>query len=326
MSEAPRVAVIVVNTNEGGFLRRTLPLLERQTLPPHRIIVVDNGSTDGSPDEIEERHPRVEVLRLGRNAGFAAANNAGVRAAEDADWVGLLNPDAYPEPGWLEALVRTAVARPAYSMLASRQLSAEHPDLLDGAGDLYHVSGLSWRRDEGRPADGPRVLHAGEVFSPCAASALYRRDAFLSVGGLDEQYFVYFCDTDLAFRLRLAGHRCWYVPEAVVRHVGSGTTGRVSDFTVYLTHRNLIWTYVKDMPPALFWAYLPQHLAINLLLLVRYALRGQARAALSARLHALRGLPRVIRQRRRVQRGRTASALELRSSMATGLAAFPARR
>lgn len=313
----PRVHVIIVNFDGGALLERSLSALEGQTLPPQRITVVDNASRDRSAHGLEARHPRVEVLRQAENVGFAAANNLAVRSGDDAEWVALLNPDAFPEPEWLERLVAAAAQNPGHSFFASRLVAANTPDRLDGTGDIYTASGLAWRRHHGRPTAGT-AMSREEVFSPCAAAALYRRDAYLEAGGFDEGYFCFFEDIDLAFRLRLAGHRCLYVPDAVVHHVGSAITGRRSDFSVYYGHRNLVWTFFKDMPSPLLALYLPHHILLNVASLVWLTLRGQGRVILKAKWDALRGLPRVWRQRRDVQARRRIGAREVRRALARG--------
>jgi GT2 family glycosyltransferase len=316
-----RVAVVIVNANAGLLLGKAIDDLARQTLKPARVIVVDNASIDGSIDGLEHRHPVVEVIRLMENVGFGAANNIGVRAVADCEWVALLNPDAFPEPRWLEALLDAARAEPDYSFFASRLLLANEPEKLDGTGDVYHVSGLAFRRDHGCMAENvarPR----GEVFAPCAAAAMYRRSAFVEASGFDEHYFAYLEDLDLAFRLRLAGHRCLYVPESTVLHVGSPITGRTSDFTVFHAQRNMVWTYAKNMPTPLVWLYLPEHLLVNLVALAAYALRGQARVVWGAKREAIQVLPLVLAERRRLQAERRADAWQLRRLMGKGLEAF----
>jgi GT2 family glycosyltransferase len=314
------VAVVIVNLNAGELLARTLDALARQTVRPRRVIIVDNASTDGSAEGLEERFPDVEVMRLPENAGFAVANNLAVRAAEDCEWVALLNPDAFPEPTWLETLLEATRTHPQYSFFGSRLLRADDPGELDGAGDVYHVSGLAWRRGHASPAAGA-YGEPEEVFSPCAAAALYRRDAFLSVGGFDESFFCYHEDNDLAFRLRLRGERCLYVPDAVCQHVGSAIAGATSDFSLYHQYRNLVWTWAKNMPAPLLWLYLPQHLLLNASVLATFGLAGRARVIARAQRDALKGLPRVLRDRRRVQATRTVAARALRSAMATGIEA-----
>ncbi len=311
-------AVVIVNWNSGALLQRCLAAVAAQTLPPREVLVVDNDSQDGSADGVEARFPGVRVLRAGGNLGFAAANNLAAAAVREGGWLALLNPDAFPEPRWLERLAAAAAAHPGYSFFASQLVSAGDPERLDGTGDLYSPSGLAWRRDHGKPvAQAPAT--PSEVFSACAAAALYRRDAFREAGGFDESYFCFFEDEDLAFRLRLAGHRCLYVPDAVVHHVGSATTRRGSDFAVYHGHRNLVWTYVKDMPWPLVLTCLPQHLLLNVVSLAWFTLRGQAGTIFRAKWDAVRSLPRVWRARRAVQESARARAREVRQAFTPGL-------
>jgi GT2 family glycosyltransferase len=315
--EQSRVAVVVVNFNGAAIVVRCLESLAAQTRTPDRTIVVDNASSDGSPDAVASRFPDVEVLRLDENGGFAGGNNVGVRAAGDCDWVALVNPDAFPEPAWLERLLECAEAHPEFSFFGSLLLLADDPEEVDGSGDAYHVGGMAWRRDNGRPL-AQAHLEPGEVFSPCAAAALYRRDAFLDAGGFDESFFAYYEDSDLAFRLRLLGHRCFYEPSAVVHHLGFSTAGEESPFTVFHSQRNLVWAWVKNMPGPLLAAYLLQHLLVNLLNLGWYTLRGQAGPVFRSKVAAVRGLPAVWRARRAVQGRRAVSSRELRSQMAKG--------
>jgi GT2 family glycosyltransferase len=319
--ERPRVAVAIVNANSGDDLARALEALGRQTVPPDRTIVVDNASSDGSADGIEDRFPGVAVVRLDENLGFAVANNLAARQAEGARWLALLNPDAFPEPTWLEELLAAAESQEEYAFFASRIVKANEEGILDSTGDVVHVSGVAWQRDHGALATVERA--AGEVFSASAAAALYDREAFLSVGGFDERFFCYYEDTDLALRLRLAGYRCWYVPAAVVRHVGSASAGRDSDFLLYHTHRNIVWAYAKNMPSPFVWLYLPEHLLINAMTLAAFAMTGRFRIGLRAKRDALRGLREVLRDRAAVQRGRRTSPREVRRTMAKGLEVVP---
>jgi GT2 family glycosyltransferase len=321
----PRLAVLIVDTNEGRYLPRCLTALREQTRPADRVLLVDNASTDGSPELVRRDFPEVEVIPLGRNAGFAAANNAGARAADDCDLIVLLNADAFAAPEWLEHLVRAAEEHPEAAAIASLMLRENERDLLDGTGDMYHVSGIAWRRDHLRPiAESPNAERGEEVFSACGGAVLYRREAYMAAGGFEEGFFCYFEDTDLAFRLRLMGHRVWYEPRAVVRHVGSGTTGVASEFSVYHSFRNMVWTWVRNMPGPLLWAYLPAHLLLNVLNVLSYARTGHAGTILRAKVDAVRGLPRVLRERKAVQARRRVGWRELRAVMATGSEILPA--
>ncbi|HEV3217884.1 MAG TPA: glycosyltransferase family 2 protein [Vicinamibacterales bacterium] len=315
-----KVAVLIVNWNGGGFLRQCLEALERQQRQPDHIVVVDNGSTDDSVAMAETPLRHVELIRLPSNVGFAAANNIAARAAQRFDGLALLNPDAFAEPGWLGALTSAADGDAGAAAFASQMLLDSDPDLLDGAGDTYHVSGRAWRNGHRSPRASVPAADA-EVFAACAAAALYRREAFDEVGGFDERYFSYFEDVDLGFRLRLRGYSCRYVHRAVVRHVSSGIAGYRSDFAVYHGERNLVWTFFKNMPAPLLFLYLPQHVALNLAALLYYPLRDQGGVVLRAKLDAVRGLPSVLRTRRLVQATRRPGAWALRRTLRRGVAA-----
>lgn len=303
-----KVTAIIINWNGEQYLERCLTALSNQTAKPHEIILVDNASSDGSA-KLAKHFPSVRLISLDRNTGFARGNNLAFEAVSaESEWIALINPDAFAEPQWLEALLAAAESNPGYDVFGSKLVNAADSTVLDGEGDIYHMSGLVWRRGHGESAlNAAHGEH--EVFSPCAAAAIYRRSALLKAGGFDEDYFCYVEDVDLGFRLRLAGHRCLYVPQSVAHHVGSGTTGgHHSDFAIYHGHRNLVWTFVKDMPGVLFWLLLPLHVALNLASVIYFALRGRGRVILRAKRDALLGLPKMWRKRRYIQANRVASA------------------
>ncbi|QPJ62183.1 MAG: glycosyltransferase family 2 protein [Candidatus Nitronauta litoralis] len=293
------VAVIIVNYNAGKHLTRCLEALGRQTRKPDRILLIDNASTDSSLDGITASWPDVEIFIQEKNTGFAAANNFGIAKADNCEWVALLNPDAFADPDWLERLMDATQAYAEDSFFGSRMLCHGQRDRLDGTGDVYHASGVGWRRDHGFKVSEGHM--ADEIFSPCAAAALYKRQAILDAEGFDEDFFCYFEDVDLGFRLRLLGHRGRYIPEAIVEHVGWGTTTKSSDFSIYHGHRNLVWAYFKNMPGPLFWKFLPLHLIWNFIFLIVFSLRGQPGAIWKAKCDALLGLPAVMDKRQRVQ-------------------------
>lgn len=315
-SPTPAISVSVVNWNGGTMVLDCLEALKRQTWRDFEVVVVDNGSTDGSAECIAEAFPAVRMLRQDTNMGFAAANNLAAAAARGT-WLALLNNDAFPEPDWLAQLVDATLRHPDSTGFASCQLKYGDTAHLDGAGDAYHAFGIPWREGLGQPY-GPPWDQDREILVPCAAAAMYRREAFLDAGGFDETFFCYMEDVDLALRMSLEGHRFRYVPSAVVHHVGSGTKGRTSSFTRYHGHRNLVWTYVKNMPNPLFLRYLPGHLALNLASIVRFWLRGEGPIITRAKWDALKGLPRAWRERRRIQARRTASPESLDRLMAHG--------
>ncbi len=321
-------SVVILTWNSSAHLPRCLACLSAQTHRDFEVIIVDNGSTDHTLAGIQT--PRgdmnLRIERLASNFGYAVGNNVGARLAQGR-WLALLNADAFPEPDWLEQLMQAARAHPE-AFFASRQIQADRPDLLDGEGDAYHVSGLAWRRDYGLPVGPPGAPY--EVFTACGAAALYPRQAFLDAGGFDEDYFAYHEDVDLGFRLRLRGMRCLFIPQAVVQHVGSAASGKNSAFAIYHGHRNLVWTYFKNMPATLFWLFLPIHVVMTLICLLWFSLVGQGGAIWRAKIDAVRGLPKILPARRQVLQGRRATAFDLYRHMDKGvlapIEAFVARR
>lgn len=319
LHHAPLVSIIMVTWNSRPYLFNCLSALSKQTMQGFELILADNGSTDNSVDKLESHWSGLQLFveYLNKNLGFAAANNIGARLAR-GKWLVLLNADAFPEPDWLEKLLRAAEQNPQYSMFSSRQIQYNSPERLDGSGDAYHISGLAWRNFYNYPSNG-YGMQQREVFSPCAAAALYSREEFLRVGGFDEDYFSYFEDVDLGFRLRLGGAKCLYVPEAVVHHVGSASTGKRSDFSVYYGYRNMIWTFVKDMPFPYFWMFLPLHIITLLFFFAYLTVRGQGSAISRAILDALRGLPNALAKRKLIQRDIKTKPQDLIKVMSTGL-------
>jgi GT2 family glycosyltransferase len=305
-----KVTVIIVNWNGERFLERCLTALMNQTIKPHEIILVDNASSDGSVG-IVRRFPFVRLIALDYNSGFAKGNNLAIASAADSEWIALVNPDAFAEPNWLEELLKTAEFNPEFNVFGSKLVNADNPLLLDGTGDAYLMSGRVWR--EGHGSSVKEICNESrEIFSPCAAAAMYRRSILYELGGFDEDYFCYIEDVDLGFRMRLAGHRCLYVPHSIAHHVGSGTTGgQHSNFSVYHGHRNLVWTFVKDMPGVLFWLLLPLHIVLNLVSIIWFALRGQGGVIWRAKRDALLGLPKIWRKRQTIQNHRKVSVSEI---------------
>ena len=163
----PLISIIVVCWNSKKYLPHCLSSLAAQTYRDFEVILIDNGSTDKSTMRLQENYPSINlrVERFETNQGFSVANNAGARLAR-GKWLALLNSDAFPQPDWLEQLLQAAENHPEFSFFASRQIQANANDLLDGAGDAYHVSGLAWRRYTGYPA-AQFGLKSEEVFSPC---------------------------------------------------------------------------------------------------------------------------------------------------------------
>ncbi len=271
-SKSPAVSVIIVNFNGGDWLKKSVESVSAQSLENFECFIVDNGSTDHSLDALPKLDDRFSLIRLEENLGFAVANNMAAKKAS-ADWIALLNPDAFAHPDWLENLIETPQLSTNVTMAGSRQNMALEPGILDGLGDFYHASGLAWRAGCGHKDNGP-IAPYHEAFGPCGAAALYHRETFLRLGGFNESFFCYHEDVDLAYRMRLDGGICIQNNLAVVEHVSSGISGRGSEFAVYHGTRNRIWTYLNNTPLALQPILLPLHLAMNTFMLFWSGIRS----------------------------------------------------
>lgn len=318
-SHPSKISTIIIAYNSATHLPRCLDCIKSQTYRNFEIILIDNASQDESLAIAKKYQGQLnlQIIEQQQNTGFATANNLGAKMAQ-GEWLVLLNADAFPQPDWLEKLLQAAEEHPEFAAFSSRQLSAGNQEILDGAGDAYHISGMAWRRYIGYPAH-EYGLQTREVFIACAAAAMYQREAFLDAGGFDEDYFAYFEDVDLGFRLRLRGYRTLYVADAVVAHVGSSTFGKQSNFAFYHVHRNLIWTFIKNMPSGLLWRYLPHHLFANFIYLTYYSLRLPGKAIWKGKIDALRNIKPILAKRKEIQARRRASIEEIDRVFERGL-------
>jgi GT2 family glycosyltransferase len=241
----PRVSVVIPNWNGRRWLPGCLGSLAAQTRPADEVIVVDNGSHDGSAAWLAETHPEVRVLAQGRNTGFAFAANRGIEAA-GGELVALINTDVVLPPDWLARMIAALGPRSDAASAACKMLSLGDPGIVYDAGDILRRDGACDQRGRFGPDDG-RFDLPGEVFGACAGAALYRRAPVLEEGGFDERFFAYLEDVDLALRLRLRGWTCLYEP-AVCWHAGEGSSGQLSGGHWPLVARNTIVLVVKAFP------------------------------------------------------------------------------
>jgi len=296
----PFFSIIILYWNNESYIRECLTSLLNQTWKDFEIILVDNGSDQLVSFDLKIEFPTLNItfLQLPENIGFAAGNNFGSEHA-NGKYLALLNADAFPCSNWLEK-VRSAIEKYPDSFFASKLMMADDPTKLDGTGDVYHFTGLVWRKNHNRLAENVKLIEC-EVFSACGAAAVYPKEAFDKVGGFDVDYFSYVEDVDLGFRLRLVGYKCIFLPEAVVYHVGSGSTGKRSDFSIHYGQRNLVWTFFKDMPGILFWLLVPFHLITNVLMIVFSFFRKQGKVTIKAKVDALSQLIKILRIRKFIQ-------------------------
>lgn len=309
----PRVSVVVVVYESGPTLAESLAAVRAQTFGDYELILVDNASSDHVAQAAAKADPAIVLLENAENLGFAAAVNQAARRAQ-GQWLVLLNPDAYPEPDWLERLIAATEANPTIRSFTSRQLMAQDPTRLDGLGDVMSLAGFPFRGGFGHRDPGP--LASGWVFSGCGGAMMINRALFLRLGGFDERLFCYCEDVDLGYRLRLVGEPTLLVPDAVVRHVGSASTGgRRSDFAVFHGTRNRFWVFVKDTPPVLFWLTLPLHIFATLTLFVRHAASGEIAAPARGLMAGVRNIGIALEARREVQPTRRVGSWQIAKAM-----------
>ena len=313
--ESPLISVIVVNWNRSALLRACLQSLERQVGVRLEVIVVDNGSEDGSADMVaREFSGFTRLIRNADNRGFCAANNQGIHTARGA-FVALLNNDAEAEPGWLSALMRAFDAAPDIGMAASKIVTYEDPGRIDKAGHLIYPDGQNRGRGTGEPDDG-RYDRSEEVLWPDGCAAMYRKQMLDQIGGFDEDFFAYGDDAELGLRARIAGWRCLYMPDAVVRHHRGSTLGLASSRRVVLIERNRVLLALKHFPWSLLWLngfYYAARLAHGAWSSTQGSgetahfkgMHGKLRLAgalLRGDLQALRLAPRILRKRREMRK------------------------
>ena len=245
MKAGEQVSVVIPNYNGMAFIEDCLRALAADA-PEAEILVVDNGSSDGSRELVEKQFPEVRLIALDQNYGFPRAVNEGIRASS-RPYVILLNNDTEVLPGFTEALEKALAADSRAFSAQAKLISQRDPGKIDDAGNFYCALGWAFARGKDRPVE--YYEKPGKIFAACAGAAIYRKSVFEQIGYFDEAHFAYLEDIDVGFRARIAGFRNLYVPSAKVLHAGSGTSGsRYNEFKVTLSSRNSVWLIRKNLP------------------------------------------------------------------------------
>jgi GT2 family glycosyltransferase len=317
------VSAIVVNWNGAAFLDQCLSSLFAQTWSSLQVILVDNGSVDGSADAAAARWgDRLKLIRNARNEGYARGNNIGLAAAT-GEWVVLLNNDAVLAPDAIEQLMRFSDGRPEVGMLACRVVCYDKPNIIDSVGLVIYPDGICRSRGW-EEKDLGQYDKAEEVLCPCGSASGWRKTMLDEIGGFDESYFAYLEDLDLGMRGQLAGWKCWYVPGAVARHAKSSTSGNYSTFKAYHVERNRIYNAIKLLPRFILFVsplftlnrYLMQfyaawtHRGLSSEFVKEYSWGGLLLVMVRAYGAAFFHLPEMLVKRRRITRARRVSLTE----------------
>lgn len=296
----PQVSIIIPHLNGRHHLDDCLGSLQRQTFTDFEMLLVDNGSTDGSQAHVHEKFPEVRLIELGHNHGFTGACNAGWQAAR-GEIIILLNNDTETEPDWLAEIVKVFDRQPQVGSVASKMLLFDRRDHLHTAGDFYQVDGIPgnrgvWQKDEGQ------FDRVEPVFSACGGAAAYRREMLEEIGFLDDDFFFSCEDVDVGWRAQLAGWQVLYVPTAVLYHKLKATGGSVTGS--YYDGRNFLYLIWKNYPGSLLrrnWRLiLKAQLSITWAAL--RAWRGEAaRARLRGQIAGLWGIFKMWPKRKHIQ-------------------------
>lgn len=305
-----KVTIVIPNWNGADLLAKALNSLHTQTYQAD-IIVVDNGSVDESVSLIEKNYPKVVLIKLPNNKGFAGGVNTGIRHAMDDgyDAVALFNNDAVADKDWLKNLVDTMQNDKNIGIVHGKQLRSDKT-YIDSSGDMYSIWGMPFPRGRNQK-DAGQYDTPEEMFSAPAGATLYRTALFEDIDLFDERFFAYYEDVDISFRARLAGWKAYYQPEAEVYHHVSATGDKLGSFTRYHATKNFFILYLKDMPAVLFWKYLPLFLLQSARLLASSVLRGGGLAYLKGLGRFLLYLPSVLASRWQIQEKRKVSAKQI---------------
>lgn len=324
MVNSSRVSIIIVNWNGLEHLETCLESLEKQTFREFEVILVDNGSSDGSVEFVRGRFPWVKLVELRENTGFATGNNIGLTHAA-GEYIVTLNNDTKADPAWLAAIVAVADANPEVGMVGSRICSFDDPDVIDSLGHAVCPDGMSRGRFRLRRWSGIRMAEVEEILFPSACVALYRRAMLDETGFFDDEFFAYAEDTDLGLRGRLAGWGALLATNAVVLHKYSKTGGVFSPFKLYLVERNHYWVALKTFPLSML-------LLVPFFTIVRYFAQAQVilsakgsgkefresgsraaiiKAILKGTRDAFLGAPRMLGKRARIMTTKKISSAEM---------------
>lgn len=242
-----KTTVIIPNYNGKEYLKQCLLSLSACRPSDFHILVVDNGSTDGSVELLKEEFPQVEVILLKENTGFAPAVNRGLERTKTRYGL-LLNNDTTVEPDFVRKMEEAMETHKDAFSVSAKMVMMHEPSFLDGAGDLYCALGWAFALGKGKKVSEYYTKPA-RIFSACGGAVIYRMELFEEIGYFDENHFAYLEDVDVGYRARIAGYENWYEPCAVVYHAGSGFSGsRYNEFKVKLSSRNSIYLVLKNMP------------------------------------------------------------------------------
>ena len=308
------IDIIIPNWNGEEMLETCLNSLRNQTCQKFTVTVVDNGSVDGSLDLLKAHYPEVQVLFFQENRGFSAAVNEGIKKTNNT-WILLLNNDIEMAKDCIEVLLKNCLKQDEFDLFALKMLSFDQRSLLDGAGDGIMRGGVGYRLGT-MEKDCPYYHLRRKVFGACAGAALYRRTLFEVIGLFDEDFFAYLEDVDLNLRAVRSGRTCFYLPDARVYHIGSGSTGsKINQFTIRLSTRNNIFILLKHYSLAMLIRFFPAILIYQLFWFLFVLKKGQLKAYLKGLMQSISLAATMIKKREEIKQSTVISARVLGDMM-----------
>jgi GT2 family glycosyltransferase len=319
----PKVSIIVLNWNGEKYLNDCFTSLENQTYSNFEIILVDNGSEDGSVKFVRKNFPRIKIVENKKNLGFAEGNNRGIKLAK-GEYIFILNNDTKIDKNCLERLVEVTERDNKIGMSSPKILFLKNPQLINSVGIKIYFDGMSRARGE-MEIDKGQYNQVEEILLPSGCAALYRKKMLDEIGLFDENFFAYCEDTDLGLRGRLADWKAILVPSAIVYHHWSGTVGKYSNFKAFLVERNHFWVALKNFPLTLLFL-LPFYTILRYCFLIYGILTRRGPGAkfqyskfklffilIKAYIFALKGMPTILRKRSLIQKNKKLTDKEIRN-------------
>jgi len=306
------VSIIIVNWNGRDLLDECLSAVNAQTSHNFEVILVDNGSKDNSLAFVHEKFPSVKTIALETNSGFTGGNIAGYQVAQ-GEYIVLLNNDACLCECWLEYMIEALESDECIGFCSSKIIISE-TNLIDSVGDTFTTAFTGTKIGE----FSNECLHDSKVFVPgaCAAAVIYKRKMLDDIGFLDDDFFLNHEDTDLNMRAWLAGWKCLFVPEAVVKHKVSASIGTLSDTSVYYFARNNEWVWIKNVPLQFLILNLPQRVLYDIASFGYFCMmQGKWRPFLKGKWHAVLGIPKMLAKRRQLSALRRLDANQIREML-----------
>lgn len=316
----PKTAVVVLNWNGKDSIKNCLDSLLAQVSKPH-IIVVENGSADGSLELIQKNYPSIDLIVNQNNLGFAGGVNQGIKRSIELkmDYVALLNDDAVADKNWLSFLVKSLASNDRVGIATCKFMTIDK-QRFDSTGDLYTTWGLPFPRGRGEIVNN-KYDGLTDIFAASGGASIYRIKMLNQIGLFDKDFFAYYEDVDISFRAHLAGWKVKYVPEAIAYHQIGASSSKIKGFTTYQTMKNLPWIIVKDVPLRLLPMIVPRFKLAYFGFIVSAFQRKQGRYALKGLSVSLLLIPKKLIQRHSIQRKRKVTSAYINSILTHDLPA-----